>query len=211
MTAENGPAEEYWNARYNEKTRIWSGKPNLELVRETDGLTPGAALDLGSGEGGDAIWLAQQGWQVTGVDVSSVALERAAEHAEESGVAGKIDWQQHDLGKTFPEGTFDLVSAHFLHSTVELPREAILRTAAEAVAPGGILLIVGHLGFPDGEKHQHHPEIHFPQPAEVISDLALDDGRWEILVSQEHEREQVIEGKQITRRDCTVKARRLVA
>jgi SAM-dependent methyltransferase len=211
MTADDKTAEEYWNERYSESTRIWSGKPNAALVTEVAGLTPGTALDLGCGEGGDAIWLAQQGWRVTGVDVSAVALERAARHAAEAGVGDKIDWQRHELGKSFPEGTFDLVSAQFLHSTVELPREAILRQATEAVAPGGTLLIEGHLDWPDAAKHGDHPDIHFPTPDEVISDLALDDGRWEILVSRAHGREQVIDGELIKREDCTVKARRLTS
>ncbi|WP_020388280.1 class I SAM-dependent methyltransferase [Kribbella catacumbae] len=209
MTVDNRPAEEYWNARYSESSQIWSGKPNVELVDEVEGLIPGSALDLGCGEGADAIWLAQQGWQVTGVDISSVALSRAAQHAEDAGVADRIDWQQHELGKSFPDGTFDLVSAQFLHSLAELPRETILRAAAESVAPGGILLIEGHLGFPDVEKHADHPDIHFPTPAEVIADVGLEDGRWEILVAREHERKQVIDGKLLTRRDSTVKARRL--
>ncbi|NEA32617.1 class I SAM-dependent methyltransferase [Streptomyces sp. SID13031] len=214
MTADNRTAVEYWNDRYRESSRIWSGKPNVELVNQVTDLKPGSALDLGCGEGADAIWLAEKGWQVTGVDVSSVALERAAKHAEEAEVAQQIDWQRHELGKTFPHGTFDLVSAQFLHSTVVLPREAILRSAAEAVAPGGVLLIEGHLDWPDAAKHgQHadHPEIHFPTPAEVITDLELDDGRWEILVSRDHGREQVVDGKLLKRRDCTVKARRLTA
>jgi SAM-dependent methyltransferase len=209
MTVDNRTAEEYWNDRYRESTRIWSGNPNVELVNEVSGLTPGTALDLGSGEGGDAIWLAKQGWRVTAVDVSAVALERAEQHAAEAGVGEQIDWQQHELGKSFPEGTFDLVSAQFLHSTVDLPREEILRTAAEAVAPGGVLLIEGHLDWPDSLKHGDHPEVHFPTPDEVVSDLSLNDGRWEILTSRAHDREQVVDGETLTRRDCTVKARRL--
>ncbi|WP_344212898.1 class I SAM-dependent methyltransferase [Kribbella sancticallisti] len=201
--------EEMWNERYSESAQIWSGRPNVVLVEETDGLTPGRALDLGCGEGADAIWLAQQGWQVTAVDISTVALERAAKHASSAGVGDRIDWQQHELGKSFPDGTFDLVSAQFLHSMGNLPREEILRTAARAVAPGGILLIEGHLGFPSWE-HDHHPEIHFPTPAEVIADLDLPDGEWEVLVSREHEREQADpEGRMTTRTDCTVKVRRL--
>jgi SAM-dependent methyltransferase len=209
MTADKKTAEEYWDERYRESTRIWSGNPNVELVNEVSELTPGTALDLGSGEGGDAIWLAKQGWRVTAVDVSAVALERAAKHAAEAGLGEQIDWQQHELGKSFPDGTFDLVSAQFLHSTVDLPREEILRTAAEAVAPGGVLLIEGHLDWPDSLKHGDHPEVHFPTPDEVIADLSLDDGRWEILVSRAHDREQVVDGETLTRRDCTVKARRL--
>lgn len=209
MTVDDRTAEEYWNDRYRESTRIWSGNPNVELVNEVSGLTPGTALDLGSGEGGDAIWLAKQGWRVTAVDVSAVALERAAQHAAEAGVGEQIDWQQHELGKSFPDGTFDLVSAQFLHSTVDLPREEILRTAAEAVAPGGVLLIEGHLDWPDSLKHGDHPDVHFPTPDEVIADLRLDDGRWEILVSRAHDREQIVDGETLTRRDSTVKAHRL--
>ncbi|WP_328323810.1 methyltransferase domain-containing protein [Kribbella sp. NBC_00382] len=209
MTVDDRTAEEYWNDRYRESTRIWSGNPNVELVNEVSGMTPGTALDLGSGEGGDAIWLAKQGWRVTAVDVSAVALERAAQHAAEAGVGEQIDWQQHELGKSFPDGTFDLVSAQFLHSTVDLPREEILRTAAEAVAPGGVLLIEGHLDWPESLKHGDHPDVHFPTPDEVIADLRLDDGRWEILVSRAHDREQVVDGETLARRDSTVKARRL--
>jgi SAM-dependent methyltransferase len=211
MTTGEQSDEEFWNNRYSESSQIWSGRPNVVLVKETADLTPGRALDLGCGEGADAIWLAQQGWQVTAVDLSTVALARAAEHAAASGeeVAGRIDWQQHDLGKTFPDGTYDLVSAQFLHSLGDMPREVILRKAADAVAPGGILLIEGHLSFPSWE-HNAHPEIHFPTPEEVIADLNLPDGEWEILLSQTHPREHTSPDCQpSTRPDATVKLRRL--
>ncbi|MFF1820777.1 SAM-dependent methyltransferase [Kribbella sp. NPDC058245] len=201
-------AEEHWDARYAESTRIWSGKPNVALVAEVAGLEPGRALDLGSGEGGDAIWLAQQGWQVTAVDVSPIALARGAEHAKEAGVEDRIEWQHHELGKTFPAGTFDLVSAQFLHSTIDLPREEILRQAAEAVAVGGVLLVEGHLEFPDKSRHDAHADVHFPSPAEVVADLGLDDGRWEILTSAAHDSVKVIDGKELHYQDGTVKARR---
>jgi len=207
MTTEQLP-EDYWNAFYAEHDQIWSGKPNAVLVDEVSGLTPGRALDLGCGEGADAIWLAQQGWTVTAVDISSVALRRAVQHAEDAGVADRIDWQQHELGTSFPDGEFDLVSAQFLHSKTELPRDGILRSAAAAVAPGGVLLIEGHMGFPSGE-HNPHPDIHFPAPDEVIDSLALPAGAWETLVSREHDRAQVLrDGVPITRRDSTVKLRR---
>jgi SAM-dependent methyltransferase len=202
-------AEEHWDARYAESTRIWSGKPNVALVAEVAGLEPGRALDLGSGEGGDAIWLAQQGWHVTAVDVSPIALSRGAEHAKEAGVEDRIDWQHHELGKTFPDGSFDLVSAQFLHSTIDLPREEILRQAAEAVAVGGVLLVEGHLEFPDKSRHEAHGDVHFPSPAEVVADLGLDDGRWEILTSAPHDSLKVIDGKEFHYQDGTVKARRI--
>lgn len=139
---------EMWDDRYRESDRIWSGNPNVVLVREVEGLTPGRALDLGCGEGADAVWLARWGWKVTATDISRVALERAAVHAAEADVADRIDWQWHDLGASFPEGEYDLVSAQFLHSMGDLPRERILRRAALAVAPGGVLLVVGHAGLP---------------------------------------------------------------
>lgn len=145
-------AEEYWDERYGGTERIWSGRPNVALVREVTGLAPGTALDLGCGEGGDAIWLAGQGWRVVGTDVSRRALERAAGHAERAGVADRVEWRRHDLAVDFPAGRFDLVSAHFLHSPVEMPREEILRSAAAAVAPGGVLLVVGHAGWPAGDE-----------------------------------------------------------
>ncbi|OZM71990.1 SAM-dependent methyltransferase [Amycolatopsis antarctica] len=201
--------EEFWEAFYRDREQVWSGEPNAALVNETAGLTPGTALDLGCGEGGDAIWLAARGWTVTATDISQVALDRVARHAGEAGVAERVELRRHDLAVSFPAGTFDLVSAHFLHSYHDIPRERILRNAAAAVAPGGHLLIVGHLGFPPWE-HNPHPEVHFPTPDEVVAALELPSGEWEVLVSREHERiHDDPEGRPATRLDCTVKIRRL--
>ena len=198
--------QELWDDRYRESERIWSGNPNTVLVREVEGMTPGRALDLGCGEGADAIWLTRRGWQVTAVDISGVALERAARNAAE--VADRIDWQRHDLGTSFPAGSFDLVSAHFLHSPGDMPRERILRTAAGAVAPGGVLLVVGHAGFPPWEENPH-PDVHLPTPQEVLDDLDLPDEEWEVLVCEEHERIQNDpSGRPVTRTDNTLKVRR---
>jgi SAM-dependent methyltransferase len=211
MTDETMSEAEAWDARYNESERIWSGEPNATLVQEAADLKPGTALDLGSGEGGDAIWLARQGWHVTATDISRVALDRAARHAAEAGVAGNIDFQQHDLGASFPDGQFDLVSAHFLHSWGDMPRERILRRAATAVAPGGVLLIVGHSGIPHWAQHDNHDhDVHLPTPQEVVDSLDLPHGQWEVLVSEEHERTQKRpDGQPDTRTDNTVKIRRL--
>ncbi|HEY9441509.1 MAG TPA: class I SAM-dependent methyltransferase [Streptomyces sp.] len=199
---------ELWDDRYRESDRIWSGNPNVVFVREVKDLKPGRALDLGCGEGADAVWLARQGWQVTATDISRVALDRAAAHAAEAGVSDRVDWQWYDLGVTFPEGEYDLVSAQFLHSMGTLPRERILRRAAGAVAPGGVLLVVGHGGFPAWE-HDHHPEIHFPSTDEVLASLELPKGKWEVLLSEEHERIQNDpEGRPTTRTDNALKLRR---
>jgi SAM-dependent methyltransferase len=196
--------EQAWDERYQESDRVWSGNPNVVLVAEVSDLPPGRALDLGCGEGADAIWLAKRGWQVTAVDISSVALRRAAAHAAGENVT--VDWQRHNLEHTFPDGEFDLVSAQFLHSWKDFDRDKILRRAAEAVAPGGVLLIEGHMDhgpFPHGDH-----EVRFPTPDEVIAALRLGDG-WEILTKEIHPRQQTgPDGKPATRTDSTVKLRR---
>lgn len=169
--------ENHWDGFYRESTHRWSGRPNPVLVDVVTPLTPGRALDLGCGEGGDARWLAERGFMVTAVDVSATALERTAGHAEEAGVGDRVTVERHDLASTFPDGEFDLVSVQYLHSPVELARAEILRRAAGAVAPGGMLLVVGHAALPPSAPH---PEvaISFPTPSEVLRDLALPGEQW---------------------------------
>jgi SAM-dependent methyltransferase len=183
-------AEQYWEERYGAEGRVWSGRPNALLVREVEGLPPGTALDLGCGEGGDAIWLAAHGWQVTAVDVSGTALRRGADHAREAGVAERIRWERHDLSRSFPDGSFDLVSAQFLHSPVAVDgeREGILRRAAAAVAPGGVLLVVGHAGWPSWQEAPPF-EHHFPTTGEVLEALDLEPGRWRVELEEVVERD----------------------
>jgi 2-polyprenyl-3-methyl-5-hydroxy-6-metoxy-1,4-benzoquinol methylase len=133
-----------WEERYAGEQQIWSGDPNPQLVTEVAGLTPGTALDVGCGEGGDVIWLARRGWRVTGADFSANGLARAARHAEEAGVADRTDWWQVDA-RHFEAGgrTFDLVTSHFLHPP-DGGMVEVTRRLAQAVAPGGHLLVVGH-------------------------------------------------------------------
>ena len=100
--------QEFWDDRYqtaDQSGRLWSGQPNAQLVAQTADLAPGEALEAGCGEGADAIWLARQGWTVTAVDVSAVALERAAGFAAAAGdeVARRITWQREDLLSWAPE------------------------------------------------------------------------------------------------------------
>jgi len=207
--ADGVSAERFWDARYSQAGRVWSGEPNAVLVREAAKLTPASALDLGSGEGADAIWLARQGWRVTAVDISQVALDRAEQHAVAAGVQHLIEWQRCDLAVSFPSGTFDLVSAQFLQSEIDLPREAILRAAAAAVTPGGVLLIVGHAGLPSWMSPD--PDLPLPTPAEVMAALHLPMEQWELLLSEEYEQSLTDpDGRSATRTNNTLELRRLV-
>ncbi|MFJ8146750.1 class I SAM-dependent methyltransferase [Streptomyces sp. NPDC096048] len=173
------PAAEFWEARYRDTDRVWSGRPNALLVREASDLAPGTALDLGCGEGADAVWLASRGWRVTGVDISGTALDRAAGHAADAGVGDRVSWERHELGRSFPEGSFDLVSAHYLQSPVALDQQAVLRDAARAVADGGTLLIVMHAGWPSWQTEPPFDAV-FPTLDEVLDELALPGGEWTV-------------------------------
>jgi 2-polyprenyl-3-methyl-5-hydroxy-6-metoxy-1,4-benzoquinol methylase len=173
--------EAWWDNRYNEGERIWSGKPNAQLVAEVAGLEPGSALDVGSGEGGDAIWLAEQGWQVTGVDISKVALARAAEHARERGVT--VEWLHTDLTEVAPATKFDLVTAHFFHLQGPGQIELLHRRLASAVAPGGTLLIVGHSPM-DMHTVETRPKSPFMYYTAQQVEAVLEPGDWTVVVAE---------------------------
>ena len=181
-------AATFWENRYRESDRAWSGRANAALEHEAADLAPGTALDLGSGEGGDALWLAQNGWSVSAVDISPTALARGRAAAAIAGLTGRIRWITADLATWQPDGPFDLVTAHFLQSPVELPREVILRRAAATVAPGGVLLVVGHAEFPPWSKHK--PDgVPLPTADDVLASLELAPERWEILTKAAVDRE----------------------
>jgi SAM-dependent methyltransferase len=181
-------AQDFWEDFYSGDRARWSGRPNASLVEEVEGLEPGTALELGCGQGADAIWLAAQGWTVTAADISATALATAAQHAAEAGV--EVAWERHDLAVSQPAGSFDLVTTSFLHSEVELPRPQILRAAAAAVAPGGTLLVVGHA--PSAEHH--HADL--PSPEQVVAELALPDEGWELQACELRERMHAFRGEQ---------------
>jgi len=131
-----------WDLRYTEKEWLWSVEPNIFLVDEVGTLPPGRALDLACGEGRNAVWLAERGWDVIGVDFSKVALERAEELAKHRGV--EVEFVHADVTGYEPEeGSFDLVVLMYLHLPPEV-RIGVWQRAARAVAPGGVLVLVGH-------------------------------------------------------------------
>jgi SAM-dependent methyltransferase len=193
--------EGFWDDRYRTSEALWSGNPNPQLVTEITGLKPGTALDVGCGEGADAIWLADQGWQVTGLDVSAVAVERAAGHAG----SRQITWLRADFMTWDPQTTYDLVSAHFIHAQ-KADRPIIHQKLAGAVSPGGSLLIVAHHPA-DLDTTMGRPDLpDFLFTAEEIAD-ALDPADWEIVTSEARPR-PVLDPEGRTIHDAILRARR---
>jgi SAM-dependent methyltransferase len=209
MTVHDQFTAAFWDERYGSTERVWSGEPNAVLVQEVADLAPGTALDVGSGEGGDAVWLAHRGWRVTAVDVSRVGLERVAARARVEGVADRVETVPVDLFADALPGAHDLVSMHFM----QLPgadRPRLYRTVARAVAPGGTLLIVGHdpEGMPPEAEH-HHPADMFATAEELVAELgdALDG--WTIEVAERRARSAVQpDGRPRFLHDAVLRARR---
>ena len=191
----------YWEARYRGHAAHGSAGPNPHLVAEVGLMTPGTALEVGCGEGGDALWLAERGWRVTAVDISPTALRRAREHAEsrDADVAGRIDWVEADL--TFwepPPGPFDLVTAHYVHPAGS--RQDLLRRLAAAVAPGAVLFVVDH------DQSDAHARAH-----SSVDELAasLEPRDWAIEVAETRARWGTDpHGGGITMCDAVLRARR---
>jgi SAM-dependent methyltransferase len=203
----------YWDGFYSGLAMPsgWAPTPNPPLVQEIEADAPGCALDLGCGTGGDAIWLAGRGWRVTAVDVSGAVLRRAEELARRADVASRIDWQRHDLTETFPTGEFVLVSAQFLHSPLERAgeRDSILRRAMSAVAPGGSLLVAGHLGMPTWMDRSPF-DVHLPSAAELLTALAPDPHQWSVATDRTVTREvRSPEGVLGTRDDTVLRLLRM--
>jgi 2-polyprenyl-3-methyl-5-hydroxy-6-metoxy-1,4-benzoquinol methylase len=202
--------EATWEERYRANPAVWSGRPNPQLVAEAAELAPGRALDVGSGEGADAVWLAERGWRVTAVDISTTALQRAASHAATAGteIAERIDWTHTDLRDQAPaEGAYDLVSSQFMHLPGEARRKLFARLAA-AVAPGGTLLIVGH--HPSDLRTTAH-RMHVPGMMFTGEEVAssLDPTTWELLAAESRPRAAVDpDGRDITIHDAVLVARR---
>ncbi len=158
-----------WDARYRERDGgVWSGRPNGRLVAEVAALAAGRVLDVGCGEGADAIWLAQRGWTVTAIDISEVAICRAREGSDRAGVS--VEWICGDVLQTpFPARSFELVSVQY----PALPKaagEAAMRRLLDTVCPGGLLLAVYH---DLDDAHREHMKSRGVDPADYIDADAL--------------------------------------
>lgn len=202
--------QEFWEARYRSSDQVWSGNPNPRLVEQVSDLAPGSALDVGCGEGADVIWLAARGWRVTGIDVSTVALDRAAHFAAQAGtdVAGRITWEQADILSWDPAPRqFDLVSAQFIQLPVSL-RESLHRRLAAAVRPGGTLLIVGHHPSDLETSAKRWKLVEFMYTAEQLTTV-LDPADWQIDVTATQARQAVDpDGQPMTIHDAVFRATR---
>jgi len=162
---------EAWNQRYADAELVWSAEANRFLVQEVADLPPGRALDLGAGEGRNAIWLAERGWRVTAVDFSGIGLQKARRLAEARGV--EVNWTEADLRSYSPaRGAFELVVLVYIHLPGD-ERRAVVRRAADAVAAGGTLLVVGHdrSNLEEGYGGPQDPTILFT-PDDITEDLA---------------------------------------
>ncbi len=213
--------KDYWETHWREAVLSRADAqiaPNPYLPAELDGLVPGTALEAGCGEGAEAIWLAAAGWQVTAVDISGAALAHAAQRADSGGAfADRLRWVEADLGSWQPDGRFDLVTTHYAHPA--MPQLAFYQRISEWVAPGGTLLIVGHLHTADaseddhGHRHGHQDRgTHRPVEATVTAaevTAVLDRARWDIATAREPERgigDEV--GPAVHLRDVVVRANR---
>ncbi len=173
-----------WDERYAAANQVWSGHPNGALIAEATGLSPGRALDVGCGEGADAVWLATRGWQVTALDVSEVALQRAAVHAGRAGV--DVTWRHAALlDADLPATAFDLVSVQYpaLRRTPDADAE---RALLAAVAVGGTLLVVHHA---DVDTKQARTAGFDPEDYVSLADVLHSlDGNWRVEVDEKRPR-----------------------
>jgi SAM-dependent methyltransferase len=202
-----------WNARYDTSELIWKGEPNQFLPPEVAGLEPGRALDLACGEGRNAVWLATQGWEVTGVDFADVGLTKARRLAADHQVTGT--WVTADATSWEPTGEFDLVVVFYLQLPADERRRAV-RTAVRSLAPDGTFLLVAHdlLNLTEGVGGPPDPAVLTTAEA-VLDDLAQAEVELGVeLVTERAERvERVVDTPDGARTalDTFVRARRIDA
>jgi len=196
---ELGP--DWWEERYRTHERVWSGRVNASLAQVAADLTPGSALDAGAGEGADAVWLAGRGWRVTAVDASQTALDRGAAEATRRGL--DVTWVRADLRTWTPPARYDLVTSHYLHAEGGRGWAWL----ADAVAPGGTLLVVGH---DPSDVDGPVPRPHLARLGHTADDVAavLDPARWASIEPRVVERTLTHDGTEVAVRDAVLVARR---
>lgn len=196
-----------WDRRYATPGYVWKTDPNCFLPGEVGSLVPGSAVDLACGEGRNAIWLATQGWRVTGVDFSVVGLDKGRSLAADRGV--EVDWVAADVTTWSTPRTVDLVIVFYLHLPAAGRRSA-LGTAARAVAPGGTLLVVGHdlANLSDGYGGPQDPSVLYT-PDDVVADV-MAAGVEGFVVERADRVARAVdhEGGRATAIDCLVRVRR---
>ena len=205
--------KDYWEDHWRQGHSTGHGStaalpPNPYLQAETDGLVPGRALDAGCGAGAEAIWLASQGWRVTGADLSSAALGLAASRAQEQGVSELVQWVEADLSTWTPTVPFDLVMSHYAHPA--MPQLDFYDRIASWVAPGGTLLVVGHLHTHDGAdaEHDERPPVEASVTAASVT-ARLHESEWDVATAEERQRLVVAPGGRESRlHDVVVRARK---
>lgn len=194
-----------WDRRYADSELLWTGEANRFLVAQVAHLPVGRALDVAAGEGRNAVWLAEHGWQTTAVDFSPVAIGKGRRLATERDVT--LDWVVADVTSWTPAvESFDLVAILYLHLPPD-QRRAAHRIAASAVAPGGVLLVVGH----DRDNLEHG--VGGPQDPELlltVDDVAadLDETGLSIVNGEQVHRRVDVDGQSRTAIDCLVRAHR---
>lgn len=172
----------HWQSAHDERPDGVGAPANPHLLREVEGLVAGTALEAGCGEGAEAHWLAGAGWRVTAVDIAADALARASARAEQQGIGDRIEWVQADLTSWAPSAAFDLVTTHYAHPAI--PQLDFYARLSDWVAPGGSLLVVGHM---------HGPGTHgSPPPEAQVTPLGVaerfDPMLWNVVTAQKHTR-----------------------
>ena len=199
-----------WNQRYEQSELVWSAAANIWVQEVTQDLPAGSALDIAAGEGRNALWLADRGWQVTAVDFSEVALQRARSLAEEhlGDDAGRLMTLEADVQTWVPEArSYDLVLVVYLQLP-EQQRRSVMRAAAEAVASGGTFLVVGHdlENLTSGHGGPQNPAVLY-RPSDIVADI---EPSQLVVVRDETARRSVTDaqGQPVEALDALVVARR---
>ena len=205
MTNSHAP---HWEERYASVERLWSGRPNTWLTELAADWAPGRALEIGCGEGADALWLAERGWRVTAVDLSATAVGRLREEAAGRGLDGRIDARVQDGGAGLPAGPFDLATCFYLHGGPGdggLDLGGLLSGAASRLRPRGRLLVAVHAVNPPW--HPAHARTY--TAAELLEYIGAAIDGWQVEVAEERWRRVTGPNGRVARRaDAVVSARR---